>query len=177
MSSLSVAFSGIEEFNGRLATALQNTRTALETNELVLQAVSLQSQEIAKLQATKADLREVRALRADVADVQGKQHLLQAGSALITTAQFAEECGVYKDGKGMQEFGKELAAYGECLNLPPRKEVWHPGLNKNVNGHHPYVLKLYCKDHNIPVPTLLYGAIAPVGWVPPNDFVIPVDSE
>jgi hypothetical protein len=147
----------MEEFNSRLAKALENTRTALETNELVLQAVSQQSQQIANLQSTKADWREVRRLEAELADLQAEQqrlahnrdHLTVVSFESLLRTKFGDRIEV---GKHLSRISKELAI---CKIDRPDDRFG------TVGAYHPFVCRVYCEKNNIPLPPLLKYAMDP----------------
>jgi hypothetical protein len=149
----------VEQANQLLVSQINTLQQLVQTNN-----------EIARLQATKADVREVRALRSDVADLAGAVHNMQAGTELITTAQFAKACGLKKDREEMKNFGTELRQWGYAMRLESSKEVWHPAFQDYVLGHQPFSLRLYCVFRDIPVPTALLRAVKPEGWEYPAKY-------
>lgn len=159
MSNLSVAFSDMGELSGRLAAALQNTRTALETNEQLIHALSLQNQQITNLQVTKADLRDVRRLEIEVADLQAehqrlahsKDHLTGVNLESLIRTKFSDRSKV----------GKELTRLSAELGVHRLKRPDDRFESGYVGAYHPFVCRVYCERNNIPLPPLLKYALDP----------------
>lgn len=164
--ALSNPFDDMGEMDAKIVSALEGSITAL-------QAARLHQAQIRQLQANKADARELRALRFEVGEVISDVHQIKASRELITARRFSDLCRFQLDDEGIKNLGASLSKWSRVIGLPAEKVVYHDGLNKNINGYHPYVLKLYCLENDIPVPTQLLVAQPPSNWQKPRGYLLP----
>lgn len=122
-----------------------------------LTALQVHHQKIKELDAVKADRRDVRALEAEVADLQAELQRVNHSRDYLTVV--ALESLVKIKFEDRSKTGAELSQL--CKRLSIDKVPRPDDRFGSVGTYHPYVCRVYCELRGYPLPPLLKYATDP----------------
>lgn len=129
----------------------------VERNTMAIQANSLALQAIKQLAVTKADRSEVRALEAEMAEMQAELQRVNHSRDYLTVVAFESLINISFEDRNA--IGKELSKLSRRLAITP---IQRPDDRFGViNAYHPFVCRIFCLEQNLPMAPLLKFAIDP----------------
>jgi hypothetical protein len=129
----------------------------IQGNNLALQALRSHQQRLDELALAKADRREMRALEAEVADLQAELQRVSHSRDHLTVVALESLLKIRFDRR--DKVGAELTALSRelCIAKLDRPDDRFGA----VGAYHPYVCREYCERNQYPLPPLLKYAADP----------------
>ncbi len=159
MSDLVPFEHGSQQLDALLIQQIQGNNLALQGNNLALQTLRTQQKQIQELALRKADVSRVRAVEAEVADMQIALHRANFNHDYLTVVALESILKTELSSAERRKWGAELSALSRELCIAR----WDRPDDRfgTIGSYHPYVCRVYCERKNYPLPLMLEQAADP----------------